>query len=59
MTLSFAQEQKVQYVISILQKRDRGLSILQINEPIIRQAVQRGKSAQEIVTALFRPTKES
>lgn len=59
MTLTFAQEQKVQYVIAILQKRDRGLSILDINEPIIRQAVSRGKSAQEIVTAMFKTTKES
>ena len=58
MRLSFAQEQLVQETISIIQKTLH-VSILEINESVIRQCVARGQRPSEIVTALCRFTKES
>lgn len=58
MTLTFAQEQQVQRAIGLIQKRFH-LSILSINESIIRQAIGKGRTPEQIVTEMFRPTKES
>ena len=58
MRLTFAQEQQVQFTISILQKMYH-VSILEINEGLIRQCIERGQTPNEIVTGVFRPMKES
>lgn len=59
MTLTFAQEQQVQRAIGLLQKRFRGLSILSINESVIRQAIGKGRTPEQIVTEMFRTVNES
>lgn len=58
MTLTFAQEQQVQYCIAILQKQTH-VPIWEINESFIRQCVSRGQKPTQIVIEIFRPTKES
>lgn len=58
MTMTFAQEQQVQYTIAIIQKTYH-CSILSINEAVIRQGIRQGQTPSEIVTQLFRYTKES
>jgi len=58
LSLSFAQEQQVQHTIAILQKMYH-VSIFEINEAAIRECVARGHTPNQIVTNMFRFTKES